>query len=731
MSSKNQSTAKRSPSILVTDVRQGHKSAPFVRKPGPGGQQSQNGRFNEISIDNILSDVSEIPSAQRRAAPTNILPRGRRDPQRRRGGDGNSLDVEAYGADSNVVTDGNNTKGKGRLIGAGGRRANTSGDNHYGTPTPASSSLPFRSSRSVSKQRSVSGYASSKHMSGDGRSNTGSSPSSMQQQHQQHQRAPLLQRRNSLPPRMAPTIPSRTTKMSERLVLIPEDDSPEFKFRDQDYDTEEGPPKDDEDAEAVQAFPRMSYAERVPKEKRTEKFPRVTAYCISDAVRLKNAAEYLRSQHKIKPRIYDEALFAPYYLPLLPGDTDSHSRVKSSPGGIQLLETLINRSEQVDHHYEYYSGLESASNEVEISATAHDDENEEFDPSEPQDFTPPDKQGADLMEQHHHNNENEATTDTTYDLSTTHPEGTDSTIADSRPANGHRNEKRNHDDDHRVNQVEDTQIEFKTDTTDNREHSHPEEAAHNSSHKPADDLRHAEIFIFSYGVIVFWNFTEKQEKDVLADLTFGRGKDGKPLVVRPIDDQDIETEELHFTYSPETRKPRIYNDMITLKSGDHMIKLAMSHAIAQSTKLSRFEARMDVNMHDVKHVPKMLALTGQLGMQRPEILKMSGKLFKLRVDVNLSSNVLDTPDFFWEAEPSLNPMYSALREYLEIEQRILVINERCKTFLELTDIIADSIAETNMSRITWVIIILIALSLGVSTIEILIRFAILKENVRG
>jgi len=26
--------------------------------------------------------------------------------------------------------------------------------------------------------------------------------------------------------------------------------------------------------------------------------------------------------------------------------------------------------------------------------------------------------------------------------------------------------------------------------------------------------------VFSYGVVVFWNFTERQEKDILADLTF-------------------------------------------------------------------------------------------------------------------------------------------------------------------------------------------------------------------
>ena len=40
----------------------------------------------------------------------------------------------------------------------------------------------------------------------------------------------------------------------------------------------------------------------------------------------------------------------------------------------------------------------------------------------------------------------------------------------------------------------------------------------------------AEMFVFSYGVVVFWNFTEKQEKDLLADLAFATSSvTGSPI----------------------------------------------------------------------------------------------------------------------------------------------------------------------------------------------------------
>lgn len=633
------SNARRSPSILVTDARQGHKSAPFVRSqgkvtksrsdraPSPVRQQrsgnaggnvggnigsnvgvnieanlggsntpslapgNASSRFGQISIDNILSDVSDIPSAQRRLP---LLPEARRK-------------------------------------------------------------------------------------------TTGGTTS-----------------RPQAPPRLGANLPSRTTKTSEKLVLIPEQDDVEgsFKFDDDEdddyYEFEAHPPKPPTfiDNMGEEGKPRRTFAEKLPKDKRADKFPRVTSYCISDAVRLQAAAEYLRENHKILPRIYDEALFAPYYLPLLAGGKGSDSRVRSSPGGIQLLETLIDQSEQGDHHFEYYSGLESSRNSPDGTSSKREnddphDNSDEFDPSEPQSFSPPSSSSQYL----HH--EHGITDDCIPEVDEEH-----SSEISQEPSQG----------------------------SDNTQQG--EQAAHEPTHDHDENLKHAEMFIFTYGVVVFWNFTESQEKDILADLSFGRSMSvpTKPLVVRPIADQDIETEEFHFTYSPHTTRPRIYNDMITLKSGDHMIKLALSHAIAQSTKLSRFEARMNLNMHDVKHIPRTLALTGKLGMKREEVLKMSGKLFKLRVDVNLSSNVLDTPEFFWEAEPSLNPLYTALREYLEIEPRILVLNERCKVFLELADIIADSIAEFNMSRITWVIIILITLSVGVSLLEIAVRFTILRKR---
>lgn len=90
--------------------------------------------------------------------------------------------------------------------------------------------------------------------------------------------------------------------------------------------------------------------------------------------------------------------------------------------------------------------------------------------------------------------------------------------------------------------------------------------------------------------------------------------------------------------------------------------------------------------------------------------------------------MLDTPNFFWDSEPTLHPLYAAVREYLEIKPRIQVLNERCRVFLDLAEILSDSIADVKMTRITWIIIVLIILSILVTCTEVFLRFGILASG---
>jgi uncharacterized Rmd1/YagE family protein len=341
-------------------------------------------------------------------------------------------------------------------------------------------------------------------------------------------------------------IPSRTSKLSEKLVILPEAESL-LDERDELKVDGSAPPRDD-DIDRRKHLKGLTYAESLPKARRAEKIPRVTAYGTAQAYKLRPTADFLRSKHAAKTKLYDDCLYVVYQLPLLPG-LEGY-RIQSSPlvvnpGGKSFVDEEIERHERMDRHVGFYDDTHSF--------------------------------GA---------------------MPRPRADSTDVPISIPEPSR-------------------------------DRSPPPPPPPANQNS------LSIAELFVFSYGVAVFWNFTQRQEKDILADLTFSSSETGVSLATRPLPEVDFETEDFHFEYNPSIPRPRVLADMFTLRSHDHMIKLAISHAIAQSTKLSYFEERMERTMMEAQHVPRRLALTGSLGMKREDVVKIVGRLFTSRVDVNL------------------------------------------------------------------------------------------------
>ena len=113
------------------------------------------------------------------------------------------------------------------------------------------------------------------------------------------------------------------------------------------------------------------------------------------------------------------------------------------------------------------------------------------------------------------------------------------------------------------------------------------------------------------------------------------------------------------------------------KSPSHLLKLSVAHALAQSTLLARYESQSHaiLSSPQTTAIPRLLASTGHFSLRRRDALRLTGRLFQLRRDVNLVSNVLDVPELFW-VEASLGDLYGAVREYMEIGPRVGVLNEK-------------------------------------------------------
>ncbi|KAJ5172821.1 hypothetical protein N7492_005414 [Penicillium capsulatum] len=227
-----------------------------------------------------------------------------------------------------------------------------------------------------------------------------------------------------------------------------------------------------------------------------------------------------------------------------------------------------------------------------------------------------------------------------------------------------------------------------------------------------DTTIHApEIFLFDYGTVVIWGMSPAHESRFLSDIS--------KFASSILSPDDTQVENFNFYYAREYQA-RIYNDFISLRDPrNHMIKLAISHALAQSVKTSLFEDLVSETISDTAPLPAQIAQTGSVNLTRRQINMQIGELFILRINIHLQGSVLDSPELFW-AEPQLEPVYQAVRSYLEMDQRVSLLTERLDVIADLLAVLKDQLTHRHGEYLEWIVIVLIAAEILVAAINIVV-----------
>lgn len=216
-----------------------------------------------------------------------------------------------------------------------------------------------------------------------------------------------------------------------------------------------------------------------------------------------------------------------------------------------------------------------------------------------------------------------------------------------------------------------------------------------------------DIFYFPYGATVFWGLNLEQCLSYLEQI--------KEFEQHPVD--EVETDEFTFVFGDNTK---IVEDEIILPNRDVLSRLAISHGLAQSVKLGTFESALRKTFNHTKHIPEDLARHGRISLSRREIRRKMGELFIERNSINLHVDVLDTPEFFWEYS-ELEPLYAMTANYLDLETRVEVLNQRLDVIHELFEMLGNELNHQHSSRLEWTIIILIIMEVFLSLLRDVFR----------
>ena len=213
-----------------------------------------------------------------------------------------------------------------------------------------------------------------------------------------------------------------------------------------------------------------------------------------------------------------------------------------------------------------------------------------------------------------------------------------------------------------------------------------------------------DIFLFPFGCLTVWGSDEAREKLLLNEL--------KQFEIDSL--TEVMSDPINFEYHENADKDhgKTFIDeernKIILSNRSEYIKLSLSHALAQSVKLMVLELSVSKILEKTSSIQKELANTGSVSLSKKEISKQIGQLFSERYSINLHSDILDTPEFFWR-RPSYEPLYLMTAEFQDISVRQGILNHRLDIIQELYNILSNELNYKHSARLEITIVVLIAI----------------------
>uniref|UniRef100_A0A023GEP2 Putative conserved secreted protein n=1 Tax=Amblyomma triste TaxID=251400 RepID=A0A023GEP2_AMBTT len=209
-----------------------------------------------------------------------------------------------------------------------------------------------------------------------------------------------------------------------------------------------------------------------------------------------------------------------------------------------------------------------------------------------------------------------------------------------------------------------------------------------------------ELFIFREGSVVFWNFPEIERNAVLQFLKPHEEHSYSPSLVNQ------EVEALEFVYHENKTRFHDGNIFLSTEGESDLEKYTFSSGLALSVKLAIWEASLDGYVDSIEGIIEDMKEGRTIRMTREQVFRKTGELFSLRHLINLSSDLLDTPDFYWD-RPTLESLYLKVIKYMNINRRTKVMNEKLTHCCELMDLLSHHLEDKHHVRLEVMIIVLI------------------------
>jgi len=222
-----------------------------------------------------------------------------------------------------------------------------------------------------------------------------------------------------------------------------------------------------------------------------------------------------------------------------------------------------------------------------------------------------------------------------------------------------------------------------------------------------------DILFFDWGSVVFWGLDTSAERHILREIA-------EPCLENPLHIAYQERDRIAVTYSTSPRTV-IEDDALALhyKFVDNMeVKLAVSFALAQSTKLVVYEEELRRLVKRLSNLPGDLAELGEVPMSERDVMRTIGVLYKQMAAVNLLGAALDVPDAMGSAQSNIRSLYKSVYDYLEVADRLTLLNDRFGVVREMLELCRTLRHESQSAWIESVIMILVGITAVLALVQL-------------
>ena len=222
------------------------------------------------------------------------------------------------------------------------------------------------------------------------------------------------------------------------------------------------------------------------------------------------------------------------------------------------------------------------------------------------------------------------------------------------------------------------------------------------------------IVVFSFGSVVFFNFTNREARAILEEI-----KGRSDCSVDPIPNGFEQRERFDIAISPGLEEPEaiVTGDVATIKMLDLNSVAVISTIMGQTVALDSYNVIVDELLATFATINANVKRTGNFtSMERDALFKVIAQNNSLFIDMVSKLRLKDRSDTAWNFT-QYDAVYQGMREEFLIDNRFDDIEFKLNLIQQNTKFFLEVMHQNKTNFLEWVIIGLITLECGLMCLE--------------